>query len=142
MNNSIYKYLIIKHLNLIIQFHQNDLTFEGLKKLKLSIIDDPDYDPNFNFIVDLRLSEIKMTPDELLGYGNWVEDVLNDKRKQMALLTSKPHQVTQAMLFKLNDNLKNLCYDVFCTTEGTLRHVDIDLSNIEFIEREIEKLKA
>lgn len=142
MNNSICKYLIIKPLNLVLQFHQNNLTLEGLKKLKQSIIEDPEYDANFNFIVDLRLTDIKMTPDELLSYGNWVEKVLSDKRKQMALLTSNPHQVTHAMLFKLNDNFKNLSYDVFSTIEGALIHVDVDISNMQFIENEIDKLKA
>lgn len=142
MNSSIYKYLIIKSLDLIIQFHQNDLTFEGLKKLKQTIINDPQYNPNFNFIIDLRLSEIKMSRDELRLFGDWVEVLLNDKRKQMALLTANPQQVTQAMLFKINDNIKHLSYDVFCTMEAALAHVGVDISNMQFIENEIDKLKV
>lgn len=139
---SVYKYLIIKPLKLIIQFHQNDLTLEDIKALKQSIIDDPDYSASFNFIIDLRLADIKMTPDELQGYGNWVEEALNDEKKHMSLLTSNPQQVSSAFIFKLNDNFKNLSYEVFSTVEGALCHVDVDISNMQFVESEIDKLKV
>ena len=142
MNYDVYKYLIIKSLKLIVQFHQNNLSYEGLKKLKLSIINDPEYDPCFNFLLDLRLADTKMTPQELNNYGNWVEAVLYDKPKQMALLTSNPHQVSRAFIFKLNENFKNLSYEVFSTMEGALNHVGVDVSNAQFVENEIDKLKV
>lgn len=138
----IYKYLIINPLKLIIQFHQYDLTFDGIKKLKESIMNDNEYNAEYNFIIDLRLADVKMTPNELQRYGNWVQDVLNRKDKNLALLTSNPNQVTNATLYKLNDNFKNLHYDVFSTMESALRHVDIDISNMQFIETEISKLKV
>tara|TARA_R110001592_G_scaffold76429_2_gene230667 strand:- start:974 stop:1405 length:432 start_codon:yes stop_codon:yes gene_type:complete len=136
-----YKYLIISNLNLIIQFHQNDLTFEGIKKLKQTIINDSKYNPEYNVIIDLRLADVKMTPNELQRYGNWVQDILNDTKKNMALLTSNPNQVTSATLYRLNDNFTNLNYEVFSTMEAALRHIDIDISNMQFIETEIDKLK-
>ncbi len=137
----IYKYLIIKPLKLIVQFHQNDLTFNGIKKLKQSIIDDPEYNSSYNFIIDLRLAANKMNEKELQLYGDWVESVLNDEKKHMSLLTLNTRQVISALLFKLNDNFKNLNYDVFSTMEGALSHVDVDISNMQFVESEIDKLK-
>lgn len=136
-----YKYLIFSSLKLIIQFHQNDLTFEGIKSLKKKIIADSKYRAEYNFIIDLRLADIKMTPNELQRYGNWVQDVLNDKHKSMALLTSNPNQVTSATLYRLNDSFTTLHYEVFSTMEAALRHIDIDISNMQFIETEIDKLK-
>ena len=58
--SGIYKYLILNKLKLIIQFHQNDLTFDEIKKLKISIIVGPNYDASFNYIIDLRLTNLKM----------------------------------------------------------------------------------
>tara|TARA_R110000868_G_scaffold720_4_gene5241 strand:+ start:4163 stop:4594 length:432 start_codon:yes stop_codon:yes gene_type:complete len=138
----IYKYLIIKPLKLVVQFHQNDLTFNGIKKLKQSIIDDPEYNSNYNFIIDLRLANIKMDQNELHLYGDWVESILNDEKKHLSLLTLNSRQVISALLFKLNDNFKNLHYDVFSTMEGALTHVDVDISNMPFVESEIDKLKV
>lgn len=140
--NGVYKYSIIKPLELIIQFHQNDLTFDGIKALKQSIIRDSDYNPKFNFIIDLRLANIKMSLLELKLYGDWVEETLNDSHKNMALLTDNPSQVSNAMLFKLNDNIKNLYYEVVSSMEGALSHVDVDISNLELVENEISKLKV
>tara|TARA_R110002050_G_scaffold675_10_gene4761 strand:+ start:1168 stop:1599 length:432 start_codon:yes stop_codon:yes gene_type:complete len=138
----IYKYLIIKPLKLVVQFHQNDLTFNGIKKLKQSIIDDPEYNSSYNFIIDLRLANIKMDQNELHLYGDWVESILNDEKKHLSLLTLNSRQVISALLFKLNDNFKNLHYDVFSTMEGALTHVDVDISNMPFVESEIDKLKV
>ncbi|MFH4964850.1 hypothetical protein V8G69_07580 [Gaetbulibacter sp. M235] len=140
--DGVYKYSIIKPLELIIQFHQNDLTFDGIKALKQSIIRDSNYNPKFNFIIDLRLANIKMSLLELKLYGDWVEETLNDSHKNMALFTDNPSQVSNAMLFKLNDNIKNLYYEVVSSMEGVLSHVDVDISNLELVENEISKLKV
>lgn len=137
----VHKYCIIKPLKLILQFHQNDLTFDGLKNLKLSILNDKSYDPNFNFIIDLRLTNVKMSLNELKLYGDWVQETLNDSNKNMSILTETPNQVSNAIMFKLNDNIKNLHYEVFCSMEAALNHVDVDLSNLKFVEDEIRKLK-
>ncbi len=140
--SGIYKYLILNKLKLIIQFHQNDLTFNDIKKLKQSIIVDLNYDPSFNYIIDLRLTTVKMSLNELQLYGNWVQDTLNTNHKNLALLTSNPYQVSNALLFKLNDNIKSLHYDVYSTMEGALGHVNVDLSNLDYIENEISKMKV
>jgi len=140
--SGIYKYLILNKLKLIIQFHQNDLAFDEIKQLKQSIIVDPNYDDSFNYIIDLRLTNVKMSFKELQLYGNWVQETLSTNHKNLALLTSNPNQVSNALLFKLNDNFKSLYYEDFSTMEGALGHVNIDLSNLEYIENEIRKLKV
>lgn len=140
--SGIYKYLILNKLKLIIQFHQNDLTFDEIKKLKQSIIVDSNYDASFNYMIDLRLTNVKMSLKELQLYGNWVQETLNTNHKNLALLTSNPNQVSNAILFKFNDNIKSLHYEVFSSMEGALGHVNIDLSNLKYIENEINKLKV
>lgn len=139
--SGIYKYLILNKLKLIIQFHQNDLTFDEIKKLKQSIIVDSNYGASFNYIIDLRLTNLKMSLNELQLYGNWVQETLSTNHKNLAILTSNPNQVSNALLFKLNDNLKSLHYEVYSSMEGALGHVNVDLSNLEHIENEINKLK-
>ena len=73
------------------------------KKLKQSIIVDPNYDASFNYIIDLRLTNMKLSFKELQLYGNWVQETLNTNHKNLALLTTNPNQVSNALLFKLNE---------------------------------------
>jgi hypothetical protein len=82
-----------------------------------------------------------MTPNELQRYGDWVQDTLSNTQKNMSLLTSNTNQVTNATIYRLNANFTNLNYEVFSTMEAALRHVDIDISNMQFIETEISNLK-
>jgi hypothetical protein len=139
---SIYKYSILKKEGLIIQFHQNELKLEGIKKLKLDIINDPDFDPDFVFLVDVKNAQIMMTTDELAQYGDFVSAKLKLKgARRLAILTSNPNQVAKSIIYTHNSNLKPLVYEVFSTLNGALKWLDVDASNLKIIASEIEKLE-
>jgi hypothetical protein len=139
---SIYKYSILKKEGLIIQFHQNELKLEGIKKLKLDIINDPDFDPDFVFLIDVKNAQIMMTTDELAQYGDFVSAKLKLKgARRLAILTSNPNQVVKSIIYTHNSNLKPLVYEVFSTLNGALKWLDVDASNLKIIASEIEKLE-
>ncbi len=138
---NIYKYLIIKKVGLVIQFHQNELTYNGIKKLKLDIINDKDFNPNFGFLIDIRKAKITMTAEELEDYGDFVADNLKlEELKRLAILTEHPGQVAMSMIYSLNERLKPLQYRIFSTLDGAIHWLHIDISQIGMVQSEINKI--
>jgi hypothetical protein len=137
----IYKYSILKEVGLVIQFHQNKLTFEGIKKLKSDIINDKDFNPYYVFIIDVRKAEIIMTRTELEDYGDWVVENLKLKGlRRLALLTENPDQVVKSTIYTLNVKVSPLNYNIFSSLEGAIPWLNIDTANIDLIRAEINKL--
>ncbi len=138
---NIYKYLIIKKVGLVIQFHQNELTYKGIKNLKLDIINDKDFNPNFGFLIDIRKAKITLTEEELEDYGNFVANNLKlEGLKRIAILTEQPEQVVKSTIYLLNKRIKPLQYRIFSTLDGALRWLYIDISNIGMVQSEINKI--
>lgn len=137
----VYKYSILEDLKLIIQFYQNDITLSGMKKMKQSLLQDKCYNSDFRILTDLRLSNISTTIEEVEEYGKWIGEKLKSVRfNSNVILTSTPQQVSKAILFNLNKNLKDINYTIFSSLEGSLKHLDIDISNIGITENVIEKM--
>ena len=136
----LYRYCILKEIGLIIQFHQNDLTLEGIKKLKLDIINDKDFSPDYKFIVDVRLTTVVLDEYELEQYGNFVSENLKLTGSQkLALLTDTPEQAAKSIIYTLNKKIHPLKYGIYSTLEASLNWLDIDTANIGLIESEIKK---
>ena len=132
-----YKYSILEKYMIIIQFYQYDITFKGAKKLKHDVLQDKRYNSNYRILVDTRLANICMTTDEVKDYKKWVEEK-SLRFGSDAILTSTPKQVAMSMTLKSVKNLEMLNYKIFSTLESSLEHLNIDISNIEIIENEIE----
>ncbi|MDE5416487.1 hypothetical protein L3049_00605 [Labilibaculum sp. DW002] len=139
----VYKYSILKDVGLIIQYHQNNITKERMKQLKSNIINDKDFNPKFGFIVDIRKAKVNLTENELLEYGNWVNENLKlTGLMRLVLLTSTPDHVTKTIIFSLNENISPLQYKTFSTLAASVKWLNIDLENLDFIEKEIEILST
>lgn len=139
----VYEYSILKDIGLIIQYHQNNITLNKMKQLKTDIINDKDFNPKFGFIVDIRNANVNLTENELLEYGNWVRENLKlTGLMRLVLLTSTPDQVTKTIIFSLNENISPLHYKTFSTLAASIKWLTIDLSNLDLIEKEIEKLSV
>lgn len=112
-----------------------------MKKMKQSLLQDKCYNSDFRILTDLRLSNISTTIEEVEEYGKWIGEKLKSVRfNSNVILTSTPQQVSKAILFNLNKNLKDINYTIFSSLEGSLKHLDIDISNIGIIENVIEKM--
>ena len=137
----IYKYLILNDIGLIIQYHQNNLTYDGIKKLKLAIIKDKGFNPDFGFIVDCRKANIAMNIEELIEYGAWVAENLKlNGLKRIVLLTRTPAQVAKSTIYALNEKIAPLNYQVFSTMEASLEWLHIDPAFTDRVEMEIRNL--
>lgn len=139
---NIYKYKIVKDIGLVIQFHKNDLTIEGAKRLKLEIIHDTDYEPNFSFLIDLRKANYNFTEEELENYGNFVsEKVKLEGLKRVAILTETPEQVVKTTIYTLNKRVDPTQYKIFSTLQAAICWLQINPKYLQHILSEINKLE-
>ena len=122
-------YLIIKEQRLIIQNHIGPFNGEDMKRVKLQIIEDQDFEPDFNFLVDLRDSEINMTSDELIEYENWLlsHPILGNIEK-FALFTNTPQQFEVALDYISKAGIRVSHYDIFRTLGDSLQWLNINPS--------------
>jgi hypothetical protein len=136
---NIYKYKIIKDAGLVIQYHRNDLTYEDAKKLKIKILNDVDFSPDFSFLIDVREARSKVTNESTKNYGDFVSDNLVSKGlKKIAILTDTPEQVANATIFALEQGYVSSQYKIFSTLKGAARWLNID--KLEFIYYELNRM--
>ncbi len=108
--------------------------------MKQDVFQDKRYNSNYRLLGDVRLSNICMTTDEVEDYKKWIGEKLSSNRMRSdVILTTTPQQVSLSMIFDLSD-LNKLRYRICSTMEGALEFLDIDISNIEIIENEIERM--
>ncbi|NIJ45121.1 hypothetical protein FHR24_001560 [Wenyingzhuangia heitensis] len=131
---SVYKYSILDDLSLIIEYYQGDFTLESVKELTSKIINDPKFNSNCVFIIDLRLTYIKMSKEDLYNCGVWVSKNLKlTGLARLAILTSNPEQVVASMIYTLNDHFTNHHYEVFSSIEATTSWLNINSNHNTFI---------
>ncbi|MBN4082791.1 hypothetical protein JYT50_00215 [bacterium AH-315-A23] len=137
-----YEYIILEEIKLIIEFYQGDITLRGMKNMKRNLFQDKYYNAEYKILSDLRLSKNSLTIEEAEDYGAWVGEKLKSLgSSSQAILTSTPQQVVQSLIYSSNVNFKNNNCKVFSTLEGVLNFLSIDISNIEVIKNEINKIK-
>jgi len=135
MKKNIYKYFIIKDKSLIVEILSGRFEISDYMKLKNSQIQDPDFDPNFNLIMDIRNIEDIVSHEMIKGYPERLKPVqLFTKRIKIAVITKTPSQVAGASLYELfEDNFFD--YKIFSTLEYASYWIGIsesDLKDIDF----------
>ena len=78
--------------------------------------------------------------EKIDDYRSFVSDNLELKgSKKLAIIASSPSQIAGSIIYSSIKKNTSLKYHVFSTIEAALSWLNIDLSNIEIIESEIEK---
>ncbi len=118
-NGCVYK--ILPLVNLVLQIHNGDNDYRDFKYIKQNIINDKEFNHEFNFIIDVRDSHIKMTTDEFIKYTKLVIKLhapINPIK--IAVLTASPEHVAFVILFELNECNNLLKYKAFSTLHHSL----------------------
>ncbi len=126
MKKNQYKYYIIKDKSLIIEVLSGSFDFVEYLNLKQLQIEDADYNPNFNIIIDIRnIEESNISEKTIKEYADNIKPVqLFNTKIKVAIITNSPSQVVGALLYKLFEN-KSIEYKVFSTIEYTLNWLGI-----------------
>ncbi len=110
---NLYKYYIHKDNNLLLEILKWIFDFSDYIKLKQSELEDSDYDPNFNFILNIRKIEDIASAKNIKEYIKDIKPIQAFSKKiKVAVITTTPTQVAAATLYNLfEDRLIN--YEIF-----------------------------
>jgi hypothetical protein len=137
MSKNFYKYYILKDKNVVIEILRGNFDISDFVNLKKSESKDPDFDPNFNSILDIRNIENAFSQEIRSDLENYLELIKTiqhvTKRKKTAVITHTPSQVTGITWYTLIDD-RGIDYKVFSTLKAATEWLgvsEIDLKNID-----------
>lgn len=120
MNENFYKYYILKDQNLVIEILSGKFELSDYLKLKQSQFENPDYDPNFNLVLDIRNIENDLSEETIKGYIADIKPIqVFTNRIKAAVITNSPSQVVGATLYRLFEERAINC-EIFSTLEYAL----------------------
>jgi hypothetical protein len=134
VNKIFYKYYILKDKNLIIEILRGRFDLSEFINLKKSESEDPDFDPNFNSLLDIRniknafSKEIRDDLEKYLGLIKTIQHVT--KRKKTAVITGTPSQVTGITWYTLIDD-RGIDYKVFSTLKAATEWLGVSEINLK-----------
>lgn len=138
MNKNLYKYYILKDKSLLIEILRGKFDIDDFINLKKSESEDPDFDPNYSSILDIRKVENEFSQkiiDDLERFSGIIKTIQPvPNRRRAAVITNTPAQVTGITWYKLIDD-RDIDYEVFSTLEHAAAWLGIskiDLENIDF----------
>lgn len=139
MNKNSYKYYILKKKNLVIESLRGSFDLSEFVNLKKSESEDPDFDPNFNSILDIRNVENVFTKEIISDLEKYLGIIKTlqpfTKRRKAAVITCTPSQVAGIEWYKIFIDDREIDYKIFSTFEGAkewLEVGEIDLNDIDF----------
>lgn len=129
------KYYIFDKERLVLEILSGDINVADYINLKKEEQKDPFYDPNYNFILDVRNVNVKYSPHimkEMIEYLHQIKSIQNiSVKRKAALLTKNPSQVITSIMYKDMDD-RPVDFKVFTTIEGAI--VWLGISNIDLSE--------
>ncbi len=137
-------YKIIPEMELVLQVHKGTIDFSSIKKLKSEICKQPEYQSDFNFIIDIRDAEVIMSREELIAYGNMLFDKIEPTIPiKGAVLVKTPEQIATTMVVRLNLKSSLIEYQSFSNVKSCLAWIGVPNSkfNTMAIEAYISSLK-
>jgi len=136
------KYKILPELNLIIEYYCGKVNIDDIINHKKSEIEDIEYNPNYNFIGDLRDSELDVTQEDVFVYVSFLET--NNKvsgQRKSAILTNTPNQVAFTSLFKHKSKKLPANNQIFSTLEAAMEWLNLSKNHLTHIMGIIENMK-
>lgn len=137
MNENIYKYYILKDRDLVIEILSGNFELSDFVNLKKTESEDPDFDPNFNSILDIRnienafSKEVQHALKEFLKIIKTIQHV--SKRRKAAVITSRPAQVAGITWYKLMDD-RGIEYKIFSTLSAAAEWIGVPEKELENID--------
>lgn len=135
--NSCLKYYIIKDKKVIVEILKGSCTLSDYVDFKSDQINDKDFNPYFNFLVDFRGVDITfsgMVEKRLKLYLEFSKSIVSlSGRKRVAVITNTPDQVVFFTVCKLLDR-RGILYGVFSTEAAALHFLSLTISEIDLIQ--------
>ncbi len=144
--NKVATYKIIPELSLIINYLGGQVTAYDAIKLKKTEKLDVNFNPNYNYIIDFRDTEIiwneemDISLSKLISYMKKENKIVS--KRNSAFLISSPQQYILTYFFRKYSRIFPINFQIFSTLEAAVEFTKLSLDHYPFIENEINKLKT
>jgi len=120
-----YHYRIIKEHELIVEVITGEITIEELIRRTEHLMADPDFNPGFSGISDLRSASPCMTKVEIHGFANWIKrpGLVGVGRSKWSILANEPIILKLSHLFR-RCILKDDTVGVFGTPKAAAHFIE------------------
>ncbi|WP_319481073.1 hypothetical protein [uncultured Draconibacterium sp.] len=129
-------YYIIKEKRVIVEILKGAITVNEYIKFKTNQIEDEDFNPNFNFILDIRdnnivfSSELEKKMKQYIAFEKTIGSLSSEKK--VAVITNTPQQVVYSTLYEKLDERK-IVYSIFSTKDEALKWLSLSNSDMDMI---------
>lgn len=135
------KYKILKEQKLIILFNQGNIDINDIKLCRERIINDKDFEPSYNLLLDLRYSKLKTTVDDVKEFGFFItENRELNKESIKVLLTNNPENVVYTLFLKSSIENDHYSYKILSSLAGSLSHLGVNKKYLYLVEDEIKQM--
>ena len=140
---SYFNHKIFPKQKFYLQYFKGVVDMNVAGRAMIDIINEDDFDPSFNTIVDFRDAKMQFTNDEISEFANFLmRRNLVDKDRKIAILTEQPDQpffVTLLVLLTENDVVN---YKIFNTFEDSMEWIEVKRNKERLVRNIMEKLKS
>jgi len=136
------QYKILPELKIIIEYFSVVTTLYDMIEHRKILIEEINYNPNYNFITDFRDTYLDISDEEVLSYIEFVKKTpkMISKRKA-AILTDTPEETAISSLYVLNLHDLPLIVNIFSIMDAAIKWVGLSLDDIVIVEKTINDLK-
>lgn len=134
-------YKIVTQLKIIIEYYEGELNLEPLIEFKKRQAADKNYSPHYDIIADLRKCDLKINPDEVDSYMEFlVKNRMIVGNRKNAIITQEPYQVVFSELLKRSYSRLSKTIEIFSSVSAALNWInkkDLNLEKFNKIMRDI-----
>lgn len=138
-----YHYRILHEEKLIVEYYSGDIVLENLIEFKKILLTDPEYNPQYNLLIDLRDATFLLTEYEIKKYLEYAKPVLYlFKKRKSAYLTHTPNQVVFVTFIEYySEGFLPIEVKIFSTTNAAISWLKHSIYNSDVLENELIDLK-
>lgn len=135
-------YIILPQEKLIIEYFSGMVSLKDVIAQKEKLIRNPNYNPGYNLIDDLRDAQFELIKEQVKGYVDYVfNNKKNIGKRNTAFVTSNPDQVVVSTLFESAKGELPINTMIVSTISTALKHVKISAAKTPIVLECIDKLR-
>ena len=128
-------FIILTEHKLIIEHLSGVLELESYKRFKKTVIYNELYSSSYNYIINFKNVDFKMSPSEVIQYVEFLKKIPEiTGNKKLAFITNSPNQIVPATIYKMKQGENNnQTVEIFSTYEKALHWINTDLTINELV---------
>jgi len=138
-----YHYRILHEEKLVVEYYSGEIVLDNLIEFKKILLTDPEYNPHYNILADLRDATFLLTEYEIKRYLDYAQTILYlFKKRKSAYLTYTPNQVVFVTFIDYySEGFLPIEVKIFSTSNAAISWLKHSIFNYDVLENELIDLK-